>query len=91
MDMIAHAVRALANRRRRGRGKPETFDFLGFTHYCAKDRNGRFQLGRKPMAKRMTRTLKRIAEVLRRQGHRPKTETARWLPSLLNVALCSRS
>ena len=75
---------AMANRRRRGRGKPETFDFLGFTHYCAKDRNGRFQLGRKPMAKRMTRTLQRIAEVLRRQRHRPKTETAQWLGRVLD-------
>jgi len=75
---------AMANRRRRGQGKPETFDFLGFTHYCAKDRNGRFQLGRKPAAKRVTRTLKRIAEVLRRRRHRPKTETARWLGRVLD-------
>ena len=75
---------AMANRRRRGQGKPETFDFLGFTHYCAKDRNGRFQLGRKPMAKRMTRTLKRIKEVLRRRRHRPKDETARWLARVID-------
>ena len=42
---------ATANRRRRGERKPETFDFLGFTHYCAKTRKGRFRLGRKPSAK----------------------------------------
>jgi len=75
---------AMANRRRRGQGKPETFDFLGFTHYCKKDRKGRFQLGRKPVAKRMKRTLKRIAEALCRRRHRPKTETARWLGRVLN-------
>ena len=75
---------AMANRRRRGQGKPETFDFLGFTHYCAKDRNGRFQLGRKPIAKRVTRTLKRIKEALWRRRHRPKAETARWLGRVID-------
>ena len=55
------------NSRARGLGRPETFDFLGFTHYCTKTRSGRFGLGRKPAAKRMSRTLKRIAEVLRRR------------------------
>ena len=57
---------ALANRRQRGAGKPETFDFLGFTHYCAMTRRGHFRLGRKPVAKRVSRTLARIGEVLRR-------------------------
>ena len=75
---------AMSNRRRRGWGKPETFDFLGFTHYCARDRNGRFQLGRKPMARRMTRTLKRIKEVLARRRHRSKTELARWLGRVID-------
>ena len=75
---------AMANRRRSGLGKPETFDFLGFTHYCAKDRNGRFQLGRKPIAKRVTRTLKRIKEALWRRRHRPKAETARWLGRVID-------
>ena len=75
---------AMANRRQRGQGKPKTFDFLGFTHYCAKDRNGRFQLGRKPIAKRVTRTLKRIKEALWRRRHRPKAETARWLGRVID-------
>ena len=47
---------AWKDRRQRGQGRPETFDFLGFTHYCTKTRRGRFQLGRKPIAKRMSRT-----------------------------------
>ena len=46
---------AMANRRARGERRPETFDFLGFTHYCRKTRNGGFGLGRKPIAKRVTR------------------------------------
>ena len=76
---------ARENRRRRGQGKPETFDFLGFTHYCAKDRSrGYFQLGRKPVAKRMTRTLKRIKEALRRRMHANVEDTARWLGRVLN-------
>ena len=70
---------AMMNRRQRGFGRPETFDFLGFTHYCGRDRRGRFQLGRKPVAKRMARTLKRIKEELRRRMHHNVEETAKWL------------
>ena len=47
---------AVMNRRQRGVGKPETFDFLGFTHYCTTTRRGRFRLGRKPVAKRVNWT-----------------------------------
>ncbi len=75
---------AIKDRRQRGLGKPETFDFLGFTHYCAKDRKGRFQLGRKPVSKRMVRTLKRIKEELRRRMHHDVRETGRWLGQVLN-------
>ena len=60
---------ASLNRRQRGVGKPETFDFLGFTHYCTTTRRGRFRLGRKPVAKRVNRTLARIDEVLRKRWH----------------------
>ena len=75
---------ATENRQRRGLGKPETLDFLGFTHYCAKDRKGRFQLGRKPVSKRMARTLKRIKEELRRRMHDGVNQTARWLGQVLD-------
>ena len=68
-----------ANRRSRGLGRPETFDFLGFTHYCRKDRRGRFGLGRKPVAKRMNRTLRRLTEALRRRRHDDVVATGRWL------------
>ena len=67
------------NRRQRGVGKPETFDFLGLTHYCTTTRRGRFRLGRKPIAKRVNRTLARIDEVLRKRWHHDIWEVGRWL------------
>ena len=70
---------AASDRRSRGEGRPETFDFLGFTHYCREDRKGRFGLGRKPTRKRMNRTLKRIKEELRRRMHDDVMDTGRWL------------
>ena len=82
--LVKFGMFAQANRRRRGLGRPETFDFLGFTHYCAKDRKGRFQLGRKPAAKRVSRTLKRIKEPLRRRRHERIDVTERWLGHVLN-------
>ena len=74
---------AAANRRKRGQGNPETFDFLGFTHYCREKRNGRFGLGRKPVGKRMRRTLQALRAALRRHMHRDVYETGRWLGQVL--------
>ena len=75
---------AQRDRQLRGQGRPETFDFLGFTHYCTETRRGRFQLGRKPVAKRMARTLKRIKEALRRRMHNNVEETAKWLGKVVD-------
>ena len=75
---------AAGRRRQRGQGRPETFDFLGFTHYCTKTRGGDFQLGRKPVAKRMTRTLTRLKESLCRRRHHNVVATARWLGKVVN-------
>ena len=75
---------AAANRKRRGQGKPETFDFLGFTHYCRRTRGGRFGLGRKPIAKRMNRTLQAIQQALKRRMHADERDTALWLGQVLN-------
>lgn len=49
---------AEANRKRRGKGKPETFDFLGFTHYCSKSRKGYFRVKRKTSKKKFRAKLK---------------------------------
>ena len=75
---------AAANRKQRRQGRPETFDFLGFTHYCTTTRRGQFQLGRKPMSKRVNRTLKRIAGVLRRRWHDDIWVVGRWLGRVVN-------
>jgi group II intron reverse transcriptase/maturase len=48
------------NRKQRGVGKPETFDFLGFTHYCSKSRNGRFRMKRKTASKKYRAKLKEM-------------------------------
>jgi RNA-directed DNA polymerase len=50
------------NRKKRGEGKPETFDFLGFSHICGKDRRGKFALKRKTIAKRMRAKLQEIKQ-----------------------------
>jgi RNA-directed DNA polymerase len=70
---------AAANRKRKGLGKPETFDFLGFTHICGKDRRGRFQIRRNTRRDRKRARLKEIKEELRRRMHHPIPEQGRWL------------
>jgi len=71
-------------RGRRGEGRPETFDFLGFTHKCAKRRkDGRFTIHRHSMAKRMRTKLREIKAKLRKRMHRPVGETGRWLRAVV--------
>lgn len=75
---------AAANRKRRGQGKPETFDFLGFTHICAKKRgNGRFTVLRQTMRKRLQAKLKELKFELRRRLHDPVPAVGKWLRSVL--------
>jgi RNA-directed DNA polymerase len=66
-----------------GRSKPETFDFLGFTHICAKSRNGRFVLKRLTSRKRMRTRLKHISAELRRIRHRSIPEQGAWLGAVM--------
>jgi RNA-directed DNA polymerase len=61
-------------RRKRGLGKPETFDFLGLTHICAKGKRGRFWVKRITIAKRMRAKLREIKIELTRRRHRPVPE-----------------
>lgn len=75
---------AAENRRRRGEGKPETFDFLGFTHICAKKRsNGRFTVLRQTIRKRLQAKLNEVKAELRRRMHDPIPEQGRWLRSVV--------
>jgi hypothetical protein len=62
---------AAKNRRRRGLGKPETFDFLGFTHCCSANRSDGFQILRPTVKKRMRVTLLAIRDELKRRRHEP--------------------
>jgi RNA-directed DNA polymerase len=74
---------AAKNRKERGLPKPETFDFLGFTHVCGKTRDGRFWLRRITIKKRLRAKLKQVKAELRRRLHWPIPEQGRWLASVL--------
>jgi group II intron reverse transcriptase/maturase len=71
------------NRSRRGGGKPETFNFLGFTHSCAKTRKGRFTVLRQTMRKRWQAKLKEVKAELRRRLHDPIPEQGAYLQSVV--------
>ena len=51
---------AMQNQKRAGKGKPETFNFLGFTHYCSKSRYGKFRVKRKTSRKKFARKCKEV-------------------------------
>ena len=70
---------AAERRKRRGLGKPETFNFLGFTFICGKTRSGKFQIKRKTRGDRMRSKLREIKQALRRCMHRPIPEQGKWL------------
>ena len=75
---------AAASRKQRGAGKPETFDFLGFTHICGQSRkNGKFLVLRKTVRKRLFAKLKELKEELRRRWHEPVAELGQWLRSVV--------
>ena len=74
---------AVANRKRRGLGKPETFTFLGFTFICSKTRRGKFQIKRKSRRDRMRAKLQAIKQELRRSMHRPIPQQGRWLQQVV--------
>ena len=67
--LIEFGKNAARNRVKRGIGKPETSDFLGFTHVCARNRKGRFQLLCRTIAKRMRAKLSEINVELKRRRH----------------------
>ena len=75
---------AIENRSKRGEGKPETFDFLGFTHICAKTRkNNKFTVQRKTIAKRLRAKLKEVRIEIMRQRHISVPEQGRWIRSVV--------
>ena len=70
---------AAIDRRRRDQGRPETFDFLGFTHCCGTDRRGQFRVIRLTAKKRMRATLAAIRAALMRRRHEPVAVIGPWL------------
>ena len=74
---------AADNRKGRGEGKPESFDFMGFTHLCSKTRSGKFCVLRQTKSKKTKAKLKEMRLELRRRLHQPVPEVGRWLKSVL--------
>lgn len=74
---------AAEHRQARGLGKPETFNFLGFTHICGKRRNGRFTVLRQTMRKRLQAKLREVRADLRRRLHEPIPAVGTWLRSVV--------
>lgn len=74
---------AAERRREREMGKPETFNFLGFTHICAKTKKGEFQLARRTMTARMRAKLQEVKTELRRRMHEPVSRQGRYLRAVV--------
>jgi RNA-directed DNA polymerase len=74
---------AATDREKRGEGKPETFNFLGFTHSCGRNRRGYFTVIRKTIGKRMVAKLKDIRQELRKRMHDSIDVNRKWLQSVV--------
>src|SRR5215475_4103631 len=75
---------AAASRKQRGQGKPETFNFLGFTHMCGQSRKqGKFLVLRRTIRKRLLAKLKELKTELRRRRHQPVADLGKWLRSVV--------
>ena len=74
---------ASSNRKKSGKGKPETFDFLGFIHICSKNKKGGFFLRRKTIKKRFKRKCKEVKQELWRRMHENIKTTGNWLGTVI--------
>ena len=81
--LIEFGRHAAASRRQRGLGKPETFNFLGFTFICGTSRRGRFLINRKSRRDRMRAKLQEIKQELRQRMHQPIREQGKWLKQVV--------
>src|SRR5881409_464751 len=75
---------AAENRQRAGQGKPEAFDFLGFTHICGKKRSGRFTVVRQTIRKRVQAKLSEVKAELQRRLHEPIPVVGAWLRQIVS-------
>jgi RNA-directed DNA polymerase len=75
---------AARDRQQRGQGKPETFDFLGFTHCCGRKRqSGGFHVRRKTVSKRLRAKLRGVKEALLKRRHEPLSQQIAWLQGVV--------
>jgi group II intron reverse transcriptase/maturase len=74
---------AKQDRQARGEGKPETFNFLGFTHYCGIDLKGKFTVVRKTMRQRMLKKLKAVNLELQKRRHLPVAKQGRYVQAVI--------
>jgi RNA-directed DNA polymerase len=81
--LIAFGRWAQERRQRRGQGKPETFDFLGFTHMCGTTKQGKFTVRRHTIAKRLRKKLQEVKQTLRVRMHWPIEKLGAWLKSVV--------
>ena len=82
--LIQFGRRAAEERERAGAGKPETFDFLGFTHCCGRKRqSGGFHVRRKTVSKRLRAKLRGVKEALLRRRHEPLSQQIAWLQGVV--------
>ena len=81
--LIAFGRQVAAGRASLGLGKPETFDFLGFTFISGRSRQGKFLIKRKSRRDRVRAKLQEIKAELRRRMHQPIPQQGRWLGSVV--------
>ena len=82
--LIRFGRHAAKQREEHGEGRPEPFDFLGFTHFCTRSRKwGSFVIGRKTIKKRMLKKLQEVKMELRKRMHDPIAKTGAWLKRML--------
>lgn len=81
--LIEFGRSAARNRRDRGDGKPETFNFLGFTHACSRTRKGQFTVLRTTMRRRWQAKLQAVKAALRRRLHAPIPDQGAYLRSIV--------
>jgi RNA-directed DNA polymerase len=75
---------AATDRKKRGEGKPQTFTFLGFTHICSENRNGKFEIQRKTIGKKVRAKLSEIKAELKTRINQSIGEVGAWLKSVVS-------
>jgi RNA-directed DNA polymerase len=82
-SLIEFGRYAAERRKERGEGKPETFDFLGFTHICSVSRKGKFMVLRKTSGKKMRNKLAELKKTMRERLHWSIPDVGKWLSSVI--------